>query len=86
MLKDLSPKQFNLPARTVLEQIDDNTIALVISRKSRIIMSDGHKIIEKAQKIRIALPSTTVVLKTTAPVCSKTEAFLQKAGIALIQD
>jgi hypothetical protein len=38
-----NPKEFGLPARTVIEQIDKNTIALVIDRKSRIIMSDGKK-------------------------------------------
>lgn len=37
----LEPKEFGLPARTVIGQIDENTIALIIDRKSRIIMADG---------------------------------------------
>ena len=84
ILMTLSAKQFGLPARTVLEQIDDNTIAIVIDRKSRIIMADGKKIAEKSQKIQEVLPSTAVVLKTTAPVCSKTFTFLQDIGVQLL--
>lgn len=81
----VTAKQFGLPARTVLEQIDGKTIAIVINRKSRIIMADGKKIAEKSQKIRELLPATTVVLKTTAPVCSKTVKFLQSVGVQLLE-
>ncbi len=80
----LLPKEFNLPARTVLEQIDDETIAIVIDRKSRIIMADSKKILEKSQKIKEIQPLTTVVLKTTTPVCSKTMKFLEAEKISLI--
>lgn len=80
----INPQQFNLPTRTVLEQIGDSNIALVINRKSRIIMADGRKILEKAQAIKAIKPDVTVVLKTTAPVCSKTKAFLKDAGIQVI--
>ncbi len=45
----IDPKQFGLPPRTVLEQIDDSTMALVVNRKSRIIMKDGEKIVEKTR-------------------------------------
>ena len=83
---ELSAKQFGLPVRTVLEQIDSKTIAIVIKRKSRIIMADGRKIVEKSQKIREMLPSAAVVLKTTAPVCSKTVRFLESFGVLLIQE
>jgi hypothetical protein len=67
----LDPTEYGLPARTVIEQIDKNTIALVIDRKSRIIMADGKKILEKLSKIKKYRPSVNVVLKTTAPVCSQ---------------
>jgi hypothetical protein len=80
----LLPKEFGLPPRTILEQIDDDTIAIVIDRKSRIVMADEKKILEKAQKIREMQPSTTVVLKATAPVCSKTIKFLEAEKISLI--
>ena len=77
-------KDFGLPARTVLEQTDKNTIALIIDRKSRIVMADGKKILEKAKKIKEVQPSVTVVLKTTAPVCSKTIRLLEGENIQLI--
>ena len=80
-MKKIDPKEFGLPARTVLEQVDEHTVALIMDRKSRIIMADGRKIVEKAAKIQKARPKLTVVLKTSAPVCSKTLAFLDKAGI-----
>jgi hypothetical protein len=80
----LLPKEFGLPPRTILEQIDDDTIAIVIDRKSRIVMADGKKILEKTQRIKEMQPSTTIVLKTTAPVCSKTIKFLEAEKISLI--
>jgi hypothetical protein len=82
----LNPKKFGLPARTVLEQIDDTTIAIVMNRKSRIIMADGKKIFEKAGKIKDVRTSVRVALKTTAPLCSKTIKFLEAEGIQLIMD
>jgi hypothetical protein len=79
----IDPKEFGLHARTVLEQVDEHTVALVMDRKSRIIMADGRKIVEKAAKIQKIRPKITVVLKTSAPVCSKTVIFLQKGGITI---
>ncbi len=79
----IDPKEFGLHARTVLEQVDEHTVALVMDRKSRIIMADGRKIVEKVEKIQKARPRVSVVLKTSAPVCSKTLAFLDKAGIII---
>ena len=80
----LDPKKFGLTARTVIEQHDEDTIAIVIKRKSRIIMADGNKILEKATKIKEAAPSISVVLKTSAPVCSKTRLFLEDTGIQIV--
>ena len=59
-------------------------LAIVIIRKSRIIMSDGKKILEKTEKIKEALPKAKISLKTSAPVCSKTTVFLKKNGIDII--
>ncbi len=80
----LDPKEFGLPARTVIEQIGDDTIALVVDRKSRIIMADGKKILEKLNKIKNDQSGVGIALKTTAPVCSKTKAFFKSEGIRLI--
>ena len=79
----IDPKNFGLHARTVLEQVDEHTIALIMDRKSRIIMADGRKIVEKVENIHEVRPGVTIILKTSAPVCSKTFASLDKAGIAI---
>ena len=81
----LSAKEFGLPTKTVLEQIDENTIAIVIDRKSRIIMADGKKILAKTKKIKAFQPLCTIVLKTSAPICSKTIQFFEIEGIRLIR-
>lgn len=83
MSKKLDPKEFGLPARTILVQVNARTIALVIERKSRIIMVDGKKILAKADIIRQQRPGITVLLKTSAPVCSKTIRFLADEGIEI---
>ena len=80
----VDPKQLGLPPRTVLEQVDARTIAIVIDRKSRIIMADGRKILDKALKIKKTQPAVSVALKTSAPICSKTIRFLDDHGIAVI--
>lgn len=81
----IDPRRFGLPARTTLEEIDDQTLALVINRKSRIIMADGRKILEKIEKIKKVRTDVRVTLKTSAPVCSKTSAFLSTHGIQVTQ-
>ncbi|MEN8199387.1 MAG: hypothetical protein ABFR63_04870 [Thermodesulfobacteriota bacterium] len=81
----LNPKDFGLPARTVLER-EGETIVIVMKRKSRIIMADGRKILEKARKIRQVEAGVTIALKTTAPLCSKTRTFLEEEGILVIVD
>ena len=83
MNESVDPKKFGLSARTVLEQISSNVIAIVMQRKSRIIMADGKKIVKKAKKIQDILPDVIVVLKTCAPVCGKTVVFLESEGVLL---
>ena len=83
MSRTLDPKEFSLHPKTVLEEISKDHIAIVISRKSRIIMADGRKILEKAEKIKEIKPRAKVSLKTTTPVCSKTIVFLKEKGIEL---
>lgn len=80
----IDAKKFGLPSRTLLEEVDPHLMALVINRKSRILMKDGAKIIEKVGKIRAQLPGIQVVLKTTAPVCSKTIRLLKEEQIDII--
>lgn len=80
----IDPKIYGLPARIVLEKISAGHMAVVLNRSSRIIMKDGERILNYAEKIRKATPDMKISLKTTAPVCSKTKNFLQKKGIRTI--
>jgi len=85
MTNYLDPKSLGLQPRLVVEEIDENTVAIVINRKSRIIMADGRKIFANATKIKKAKPDKRVMLKTTAPVCSKTVLFLAGHGIVVLK-
>jgi len=80
----IETKTLGLPARTVVERLGAKHLALVKDRKSRIIMSDGRKILRQAEIIRRAFPDIRISLKTSAPVCSKTKAFLKEKGIAVV--
>ncbi len=80
----VDPKKFGLPARTEIEQISNKHFALVISRKSRVIMSDGRKILEKAKRIIDVHPQSKVSLKISAPLCSKTKKFLEDNKIEIL--
>lgn len=83
IISPIEPVDFGLSPRTILDAVGKNHIAIVIDRKSRIIMSDGKKITEKAETIKKHKPATKVSVKTTAPVCSKTIKFLSENGIEI---
>lgn len=80
----IDPKEFGLDGRTVIEKDKDGCFCIVIDRKSRIIMADGRKIMEKAAKIKRAVPGAIIKLKASAPLCSKTRLFLEKEGIEIL--
>ena len=80
MAKYINPTSLGLPSRTTVEEIDNNTLAIVIQRKSRIIMADGIKILAKVATIKTARPGIRVVLKTATPICSKTLKFFEREG------
>lgn len=84
MKETIDPKTLGLPARTVVERLGAKHLALVKDRKSRIIMSDGRKILQLAETIRRSYPDSLISLKTSAPVCSKTKAFLKERGIEVM--
>ena len=82
----LDPKSLGLPPRTIVEKINEDTLAIVIRRKSRIIMTDGKKILDKISQITLARPTMHVVLKTTAPICSKTMEYFKNKGLKVIKE
>jgi len=83
----IDPSELGLPPRTIIEKIDEETLAIVILRKSRIIMSDGMKITKKVESIRDKKPGMNVVLKVpNAPICSKTLQYLEGVDIHIIKE
>ena len=80
----IDPAEYGLPSRTHLESLNNYHLALVINRKSRIIMSDGRKIMDKIEKIKSIQKNVKVSVKTNAPMCSKTLAFLKENKIDVI--
>ena len=47
MKNPIDPIEFGITGKTIIEQVGKNHYAIVISRKSRIIMADGRKLWEK---------------------------------------
>ncbi len=84
--KILESSKYNLGSRTVLAEIENNHIAIVKNRKSRIIMKDGKKILETAKQIQSVSPKAKVSLVTNAPVCNKTTKYLLEKGIEVINE
>ena len=77
----IDPKQFGLNSRTKLV-IRNKHIAIIVDRKSRIIMKDGRRIFDQVAAIR-KKEKRPVVLLTSAPVCGKTKIFLRENDIAI---
>lgn len=84
MEKQIDPKFYGLPPRTILMKRDLNRFTLVINRKSRIVMKDAFTIIKKAEKIKEKAPGASVSLETNAPVCSKSIKFLEENDIDVV--
>ena len=85
ILKEIDPKSVGAPPRSVIGEDSSNHIYIIKNIKSRIIMKDGHKIVETVKKIKNETNSS-VSLATTAPVCSKTTKFLNENDIKIIFD
>jgi hypothetical protein len=79
-MKRINPKNYNLTSRTILFKKTVN-IYIIIDRKSRIIMKDGHRISEQAKSILSMDPDVRIRVATSAPVCSKTKEFLLRADV-----
>ncbi len=82
--KPVDPTKFGLSRRVVLEAVGSNCIRIIKRRKSRIIMKDGKRLLQQAQRIKSHLPSVAVEVATTAPVCSKTRAYLREHGVKVV--
>jgi len=71
--------------RTVIEKIDDNNFEIIKSRKSRIIMKDSRRILEEFNAIKTQFPKAKIILRTNAPLCSKSIKFLEENQIEIKQ-
>ena len=80
----LDPKTFNLNSKAIIEE-EKNTLTLVVSRKSRIIMKDGRRLLDQIRQIK-KVSNKEVLIFTTAPVCSKTKSFLNSNGVEITQE
>tara|TARA_Y100001001_G_scaffold155458_1_gene171269 strand:- start:115 stop:390 length:276 start_codon:yes stop_codon:yes gene_type:complete len=83
-MKRIDPKKYNLPPRTTLYKKTDH-IFIIIDRKSRIIMKDGHRISEIAKSILSMDPGVHIRVATSAPTCSKTKEYLRQVDIEVLE-
>ena len=79
----IDPTSFGLSSKDRIEKLPGNQLALIIDRKSRIIMKDGLRIKSKIKTMQERMPNMIIILKTSAPVCSKTMAFFYEHGIRI---
>ena len=85
ILKEINPKDVGAPTRSIIGEDSSNHLYIIKNIKSRIIMKDGHKIVETVKQIKNKA-NNSVSLATTAPVCSKTTRFLNENDIKIIFD
>ena len=82
-MKKVDPIQYNLHSRVDLREDKEGALFIVVDRKSRIIMKDGHRILEMVNTISREDQSKKVSIRTSAPVCSKTKKFLLESGVVI---
>ncbi|MBH09876.1 MAG: hypothetical protein CMG74_05865 [Candidatus Marinimicrobia bacterium] len=82
-MQKIDPKKYKLSSRTALYK-RKNEIIIVIDRKSRIIMKDGFRIVEQCKSIWSLEPGISVSVFTSAPVCSKTNSYLNKKSVTIM--
>ena len=79
---NIDPKKYGLHQRVKLKG-GGKEVFVLIERKSRVIMKDGNRIIQIAEKIKQTNPTKKISVLSTAPVCRKTEQLLLKNNITV---
>ena len=82
-MKNIDPRKYNLSSRIQLQQNSSGHLFIVIDRKSRIIMKDGHRILAMVRTVHSVDKNQSVSVLTSAPVCSKTKLFLNENNIEM---
>ena len=80
-MKNIDPTQYNLSSRVDLRQDHSGDLLIIIDRKSRIIMKDGIRVLEMVKKINKIDPKKNILVRTSAPICSKTKKLLLENNI-----
>ena len=83
-MQPIDPRTYNLPQRTKLLQDNAGSLFVLIDRKSRVVMKDGHRVVKIAEDIKKVNQNKKVSLLTSAPVCSKTKKHLLKCSIPVL--
>jgi hypothetical protein len=81
----IDPRSIGLEARDIIFQVDNNHFVLFIDRKSRIIMSDTPRLLNKVEKLSRTFQEAKISIQTTAPVCSKAREFLESQQVHFFQ-
>ncbi len=79
-------QQWGISSRTIVYQDRKNHFIIEKKRKTRIIVQDGKKIVDIANKIRYQIPEAKITLIVSGPVCSKTKNLLADAAIQIVYD
>ena len=83
LMKKIDPKRYNLSLRLNLKQNKLNELFIIIDRKSRVVMKDGHRIFQMVNRIQSIEKDRHISVLTSAPVCSKTRTFLSNNSISI---
>lgn len=83
-MEKVDPKTFGFSPRTRLYKKDPDTYVIQIFRKSRVIMKDAKALVDKQTSIVHQHPDALLMLETSAPVCTKSTAYLKGHGIGII--
>jgi len=80
---NIDPQKYNLSSRIALQEDESKNVFIKINRKSRIVMKDGHRILEIVKKIKQIEKQKNIGVLSQAPICSKTKMFLNKNGVSI---
>ena len=84
-LKMVSANELSLSSRIKIAVDNKDNHYIIKNIRSRIIMKTGEKIYEIANQIK-SNTKGSVFISTTAPICSKTEKYLEEKKINIVSD
>ena len=79
---NINPKTYGLQPKVKLKK-EKSVVFVVINRKSRVIMKDGHRILKMVKKIKQIETNKSFGVLTSAPICNKTKEFFFENDIII---